>query len=305
MMKQIPNKLVHSFSCQQGALRTVRFNSNGSYCLTGGVDKTVGLWNPYTATLLHSFSGCGGEVRAVAGSNDNSMIAAGGTDKIVTIFNVETGKSLKRYRGHTAWINSLFFNEESSLVFSAGQEGTVYIWDLRDRNEIVQVMEEANDAVLSLDIKGSEVLTGSADHKMRHYDIRNGWLSITDAGESVTDVHISEDKQSLLMASMKSPIKVIDKNNGRILAEYSGHKNDEFKVECGILYSNEEIVTGSEDGYVYIFDYISKKIIGKLDHLPAKYVHSLTIHPKKNVLISISRDRLFLWINQDDQGLYG
>lgn len=278
------------------------FLDDGNYCITGGVDKSVGLWNPFTATRLHLFTGCGGEVRAVASSGDNSMIAAGGTDKILTIFDVESGKILKRFRGHGSWINSVYFDDNSSVAFSAGQEGIVYVWDLRDKKEIVQILDEANDAVLSLHVNGPEILTGSADHKMRLYDVRQGWLSITDAGESVTHVHISDDKESLLMASMKSPVKIIDKSNGKILAEYKGHKNDEFRLECGILPSGDEIVTGSEDGYVYIFDFISKKVLAKLDHSPAKFIHSLSVHPKKQVLVSVSRDRLFLWINPNDGG---
>jgi len=299
----LPTKLVHSFACQQGALRTVRFNNDGNYCITGGVDKSVGLWNPFTATRLHLFTGCGGEVRAVASCGDNSMIAAGGTDKILTIFDVESGKILKRFRGHGSWINSVYFDDNSSVAFSAGQEGMVYVWDLRDKKEIVQILDEANDAVLSLHVNGPEILTGSADHKMRLYDVRQGWLSITDAGESVTDVHISDDKESLLMASMRSPVKIIDKSNGKILAEYKGHKNEEFRLECGILSSGDEIVTGSEDGYVYVFDFISKKVLAKLDHSPAKFIHSLSVHPKRQTLISVSRDRLFLWINPDDAGI--
>ena len=31
--------------CQQGAVRAVRFNKDGNYCITCGNDKTVKLWN--------------------------------------------------------------------------------------------------------------------------------------------------------------------------------------------------------------------------------------------------------------------
>uniref|UniRef100_A0A7E4W233 WD repeat domain-containing protein 83 n=1 Tax=Panagrellus redivivus TaxID=6233 RepID=A0A7E4W233_PANRE len=293
--KPLPTKLSHSFACQQGALRTVRFNNNGNYALTGGVDKSVRLWNPYDAALLHNYTGCGGEVRAVDSSADNSMILAGGLDKIASVFDVESGKLLKRFRGHGSWINAVAFDDDSSLAFSAGQEGSLIVWDLRDRREVVQTIDDATDAVLSLDMTGSQIVTGSADHKMRLYDVRQGWLSVTDLGAAVTDVHLTDDNQCVLAASIGQPLKLIEKINGEPLAEYKGHTCGEFRIEAGVLPSNDEVVTGSEDSCAYIYDFVSMKIKARLDHAPAKYIHSLTVHPKKACVLTASRDRVFVW----------
>uniref|UniRef100_A0AC35FUR2 Uncharacterized protein n=1 Tax=Panagrolaimus sp. PS1159 TaxID=55785 RepID=A0AC35FUR2_9BILA len=98
---------------------------------------------------------------------------------------------------------------------------------------------------------------------------------------------------------MKQPIKVIDKLNGQTLAEYTGHSNEEFQIECGILPSKDEVVSGSEDGFVYIYDFVGMNIISKLDHSPAKFIHSITIHPKKPILITSARDRVFVWGSPD------
>lgn len=45
------------FDCNQGAIRAVRFNKDGNYCITCGADKNVKLWNPYKQLRLQTYSG--------------------------------------------------------------------------------------------------------------------------------------------------------------------------------------------------------------------------------------------------------
>ena len=73
---------------------------DGNYCLTGGSDKSVKLWNPHRSRLLKSYSGHGYEVMDAQGSSDNSQICSGGMDKAVVVFDVATGNAVRKYRGH-------------------------------------------------------------------------------------------------------------------------------------------------------------------------------------------------------------
>lgn len=41
-------ELKKSFDCNQGAIRAVRYNVDGNYCLTCGSDRKVKLINPKT-----------------------------------------------------------------------------------------------------------------------------------------------------------------------------------------------------------------------------------------------------------------
>ncbi|XP_010211911.1 PREDICTED: WD repeat domain-containing protein 83 [Tinamus guttatus] len=64
---ELPRRLVRSIECGQGAVRAARFNADGNYCVTGGSDKTLKLWNPRKGTLLRSYLGHGYEVLDAAG----------------------------------------------------------------------------------------------------------------------------------------------------------------------------------------------------------------------------------------------
>ena len=98
----LPCKETCQLKGHQGAVRAVRFNHDGNYCLTCGSDKLLKLWNPHKAVLLKTYSGHGYEVLDAVGSSDNSRLASCGADKTVVQWDVATGQILRRFRGHTA-----------------------------------------------------------------------------------------------------------------------------------------------------------------------------------------------------------
>ncbi|MCP9263825.1 WD repeat domain-containing protein 83 [Dirofilaria immitis] len=274
---------------------------DGNYCLSCGADKSVKLWNPYKGTLLKTYTGTGWEVLDAQGSSDNSMILVGGMDKQLTVFDVETGKITRRWRGHNGQVNSVAFNEESTVAVSGCQDGVVRCFDMRDKNAPIQQMNEATDAILTVDVNSHEIGSGSADGSARVYSIRDG--KMTDGkftrefdflGNSVTSLHFSADGQCLLASTKDGFIRLLDKMNGQLLADYTGHTNTEYRVESCLLATDAHVVSGSEDAHLYIWNMIEMKILHKLPH-PNSVVHSVSSHPKKPILLSSSAANIFLW----------
>lgn len=82
------------------------------------------------------------------------------------------------------------------------------------------MLNEGTDAILCVNVSAYELVTGSADAYVRLYDIREGRLFVDFMGDAVTDVHLSSDNECLLVASTSAPIRLIEKINGQLLAEY-------------------------------------------------------------------------------------
>ena len=99
-MEKLPLNHVTTLNEKGSAIRAVRFNFDGEYCMTCGSDKSVKLWNPYKNILLKTYSGHGYEVLDCTSSADNSRLASCSADKTVVLWDVATGQVIRKYRGH-------------------------------------------------------------------------------------------------------------------------------------------------------------------------------------------------------------
>jgi len=82
---------------------------------------------------------------------------------------------------------------------------------------------------------------------------------------------------------------MIERGSGLILNEYSGHKSESYSINCKFVWDDSQIISGSEDGVIYIYDVLQGKAILRLkNHL--RTVSAIDISPQKNSFISGSFD---------------
>ena len=209
------------------------------------------------------------------------------------------------------------FNEDSSIALSGSVDGTVKCWDVKSkRQEPVQTLEECKDTVTSLDVSDHEILVGSADSSVRRYDLRNGQLMTDYVGNPITSVSFTKDGQCLLIGSNGASIKLFDKSTGEMLQEYHGHLNQQYRIDAVLNNSDQIVVSGSENGYVYLWDLVEGTLLEKLDHGSVKIeennsalqllgnsltIHSLSFHPEKCELLTAARGKVYVWQSVSDK----
>jgi WD40 repeat protein len=64
--EKLPTKLMHTLASHKGPVHTAIFNSSRKFLLTGGQDRKIKLWNPFTANEMKEYSGHGYEVLGLA-----------------------------------------------------------------------------------------------------------------------------------------------------------------------------------------------------------------------------------------------
>ncbi|NWX94730.1 WDR83 protein, partial [Nothoprocta pentlandii] len=214
---------------------------------------------------------------------------------------------------------------------SAGSiDSSVRCWDCRSRRpEPVQVLDEAKDGVSSVKVSDHEILAGSVDGRVRRYDLRAGELYSDYVGSPVTCVCFTKDGQCVLVASLASPLRLLDKDTGEMLGEYGrlcgdaggtrgghggtptspacprrrycGHRSSACRLDCVLSERDAHVGCASEDGAVYLWDLVEGSLALRLP-VGQGAVQALAFHPTRPVLLAATGGTLQLWDTGDTAG---
>ncbi|KAI9591113.1 WD40-repeat-containing domain protein [Syncephalis fuscata] len=271
----LPRQKRHTLQGHRGPVNVARYTVDGAYCLTGGQDKDVRLWNPATGKSIQKYSAHGWEVFDVCSSFDNSRFASCGGDRTVFLWDVATGQVTRRCSGHLQRVNCVGFNADASVLFSGSYDATVRAWDLRAASRIpIQVLKDAKDSVASLVVSSHEILTGSIDGKVRSYDLRMGQLSTDEIGHPVTSVNFTSDGNCILVSTLDARIR---------------HQHKEYRLRSCLTPMDTHVVSGSEDGSIVYWDLLEGNEVRRLQG-HQRVVSFVDAHPKEVGLVSASFD---------------
>ncbi|GJV02070.1 WD repeat domain-containing protein 83 [Tanacetum coccineum] len=126
---------------------------------------------------------------------------------------------------------------------------------------MIKIFDTFEDIVTSLCVKRTEIIAGSYDGSVQQFDLRNNK----------------------------------DTNGIETVGEYKGHTCESSKVGCCFTHGTTNVVGGSEDGRLFIWDMLSGVVDSESDaHSSA--VTSVDYHPTNNCMITASMDgSVILW----------
>ncbi|KAJ2077697.1 hypothetical protein H4R24_004979 [Coemansia sp. RSA 988] len=270
-----------------GSVNTAIFDRTGDYVISGGQDKRIHLSNAETGRLVQSYDGHGWAVQGVAISKDSSRMASCGGDRMVFVWDISTAQISRKLTGHKQRVDCVAVNEDGTIVASGSFDKSVCIWDLRAAPRTpLQVLDESRDGISSLVITASDLISGSIDGSVRTYDMRMGRMVEDALGASVVSVSVANTQSQLLcVGCMDSTVQLLDQKDGsKVAATFSGHKCTEYRIRCD---ANEKtVVSGSEDGFVYLWDAVSQEEIEQpktrlVGH--SGIVNSVMLHPRSDI----------------------
>lgn len=173
---------------------------------------------------------------------------------------------MRRLRCHAGGVTCIRFNEDSNVAFSGARDNLVMCWDIRTRKlEPIQTMNEAKDCITRILVNEYEIIVSSLDGCVRRYDVRMGELTCDKIGVPIIDIVQTKDGRCLLAACSDNVLRLLDNDTGDVLAQYKGHQAKDYQIECGILYNDSQVVSGSAEGSAVVWDLADERELRRLN----------------------------------------
>lgn len=226
-------------------------------------------------------------------AHDNVKFASSGGDRSVFVWDVATAQTTRRLTGHMGKINAVEFNDDASVVASGtlfrhfmvlksstdsrkarltplydyGIYGmsslAIGAWpkpqdaSIRSQSrQPIQTLDNARDAIQSLHVGNTYILTGSVDGHIRTYDLRKGELRADYLGHPVTSVVPTQDGSTALVSTLDSHVRLMDLQTGAMLNDFKSHRAAEYRVRACFGHGEATVICGDENGQIWAWDLV-------------------------------------------------
>lgn len=77
----------------------------------------------------------------------------------------------------------------------------------------------------------------------------------------VTSITPAEDSQSLLISTLDSTVRLMDRANGTMLNTFSGHVNKDYSSRACFGYGESTVICGDEEGRLWAWDLVNVSLL--------------------------------------------
>ena len=78
--------------------------------------------------------------------------------------------------------------------------------------------------------------------------------------DPVTSVLPTQDSQTLLVATLDNHIRLMDSSTGKMLNDFTGHTNQEYRCRACYCHGEASVVCGDEKGQIWAWDLLDVRV---------------------------------------------
>ena len=235
--------------------RCAIISTDGGMIASGGMDRTIIVWDPTGGGGRRTLRGHQDTVNALAFGRHGSTLVSGSVDRTVRVWDLQSGEVLAVCRGHSGIVTAVAESSPGNLIASGSRDRTIRLWDALTGEEVRSLVgHRAAVTTVAFTPCGSRVLSGSDDATLKLWDVETGRELSTFSGHAagVRDADIAPRGDRVVSGGADGTIRVWETaTGGELLALNAG-------TTCvhSVAFSRDgrRVASGGADGRVTIWE---------------------------------------------------
>ncbi len=244
---------ITEFIGHNGPVTSLAVTTDGMLLISGGVDKTVRVWNVKTSKQLRAFQGHTTGVTAVAARPDGKQIASAAEDGAVRIWDLNPSDEHRAMTDAKESLWAVAISPDGKRVAAAGADRTIRVYDPESGK--VEAKLDAGAAMTSLAFfpDSNRLAAGGGDNKVKVWDLaqKRAIQEMTGFSLAVLAVAVSDDSKFVVVGSADATVRGFDASSGKELWKWASRK-----AACGVAIrkGNKQVAVGLANGTLAVLD---------------------------------------------------
>jgi WD40 repeat protein len=192
----------------------VAVSKNGKFIASGGVDRTIKLWDAATGNELFTMSGHSEPISTLAFTPDGKFLVSA-CERQIKIWDTSNGKEVRQVAepGPQNRIPLLTVNDDGTKIVAWVQNTYIEVYTLADGKQVKsKPVHERKVTCLAFSNDGAWAALGSQDGSIRIWDIakeaRSPDFDLPAHQEAVNDVLFTPDRKRIVTAAQDGQLRV-------------------------------------------------------------------------------------------------
>lgn len=261
---------------------------DGKLIASGGIDKTIKVWDAESCVELMTLSGHKDGVCSLSFRPDGQRIVSSDFDGSIKVWDAASGEEVMTIKGHED-AAGVVYSPDGKRIIAGSYDKPVTLWDAETGTELMVLHgHEGPVTCHAVSLDGRRIASGGYDNTIRVWDAASGNELIALRGHEggIRSVEFSPDGKRIVSSAVRT-IKVWNAETGADLMTLRGNKalvNDVAWSPDG-----ERIISTGEDRTIRIWDAVTGAEIKILRGHEAN-VTCVTFNPANGQIISCSWD---------------